>query len=106
MFLFLAQVDGKGYYFRWLGFQSKNLYIGVPMFVDLFKPIYAVLNASPATLVFVDENKKTIRLEDVKDEEYYRIQNLGSTNAVWKYMYMSVDGTNIYFYDMYFNTMV
>ena len=101
MFLVLAEVEGKGYYFRWLGFQNKSLYIGVPIGYDL----YAGLNASPSTLVFVDENKKIIGLEDVKEEEYYRIENLGSPNAEWKYMYMRVDGTNIYFYDMYFNPM-
>ena len=72
----------------------------------MFTDLYAVLNASPATLVFVDENKKIIRLEDVKDEEYYRIQNLGSPNAEWNYMYMSNAGTNIYFYDIYFNARV
>ena len=70
----------------------------------MFADLYAVLNASPATLVFVDENKKTICLEDLEEKESYRIKTLVTYESGYEYMYMTDYGTNTYFYNIYLNT--
>ena len=59
------------------------------------------MNAIPDTLFLEDENKKSIRLEDVKENENYRIRTHAAKDPGYEYIYLSKDGTNLQFYNMY-----
>ena len=61
------------------------------------------MNAIPDTLFLEDENKKSIRLEDVKENENYRIRTHAAKDPGYEYIYLSKDGTNLQFYNMYLN---
>ena len=97
MFLFLAQ----GYYFKHLDSQSNGPFIGEPSWSKTWQ--IAKLHEIPDTLFLVDENKTSIRLEDVKENENYRIRTHAAKDQGYEYIYLSWDGTNMQFYDMYLN---
>ena len=105
MFLCLAEVKFCGYHFRYNDSKPNDKYIGVPIKGSTWRR--AKLQASPDTLFFVDENKRTVCLEDViKEENYrniYRIRTHKPHYPRKNYMYLDRNGTNIYFYNMYFN---
>ena len=104
MFLFLAQVGSSGYYLKHLDFKSNGKYIGVPIKSTLSNWGIANLHKDPDILFFVAENKTTIRLEDVKKNENYKIKTSKPWNDGYEYMYLDGNGTNTYFYNMYLNS--
>ena len=96
----LAQVECSGYYFRYFNPKPNAWFIGEPIVSNRWPR--ANLHEKPAKHVFVDENGKTICLEDVKEKESYRIKTLVTTHPGYEYMYMTEAGTNIYFYNIHF----
>ena len=69
----------------------NGIYIGKP--INWRDWPTGVLSFTPNAYVFVDEYKQTVRLEDLKENEYYRLKTLATTHPGWEYMYMSDIGT-------------
>ena len=57
------------------------------------------MNEKSVTHVLVDENERTICLDDVEENESYRIMTLKTIDPGYHYMYMAWTGTNIYLYN-------
>ena len=100
--LILLLDERCGYFFRYLDPPPNGIHIGEPEENWLGWP-RAILRGKPATHVFVDENNKTICLEDVEEGKYYRIKTLVTTYPGYVYMYMTDGGTSIYFHNIYLN---
>ena len=61
------------------------------------------MNEKSVTHVLVDEKERTICLDDVEENESYRIMTLKTIDPGYHYMYMAWTGTNIYLYNTYLN---
>ena len=91
LFLFLVYADGSKYYLRYSDPQPNGIYVGEPMSYSGWPT--GNLHFAPAAHVFVDMQQQTVRLEDIKPNETYRIKTLVTTHSDHEYMYMSKKGT-------------
>ena len=91
LFLFLAQTEGNKYYLRYADPQPFGIYVGEP--INWQEWPTGVLSFTPGAYVIVDKYKQTVRLEELKPKENYRLKTLATTHPDWEYMYMSYQGT-------------
>ena len=92
LFLFLAPTDGSKYYLKYTDPQPNGIYIGEPKSYQRWPT--GTLRFAPGAHVFVDRNQQTVRLEELKPTENYRLKTLVTTHSEYQYMYMSDAGKN------------
>ena len=91
LFLILAQTEGSKYYLRYADQKLNGIYIGEPISWSDWPT--GVLSSAPGAYVFVNKYRQTVRLEELKPNENYRLKTLATTHPDWEYMYMSDRGT-------------